>query len=262
MCEVTGEGLVSGEWLSRELRRQAQRLLVLDCRAGTDYAESHVRGSVALAVPSIILRRLAAGKVELLSTIKCLELRSRVELLLGTEADRRGRFVLVGDSTEPAGHQGETIHVFARRLRSCGGQVATLEGTYPRAAGTPPSPVCPLALLPFYLTWPSTSTRGRSTLCARLPRKLDALPRLLATCAARARRLTLMGPAFPSLFRLEGSGGLAATFRLSLRFGSSGSYYIRRLLYPYLPRLSINVQRSGRTLVPPPSSTLENLSFS
>ncbi|XP_003423935.1 dual specificity protein phosphatase Mpk3 isoform X1 [Nasonia vitripennis] len=133
-------GLVSSDWLFKELRCQGPsqtttRLLVLDCRGGGEYAESHIRGSVALAIPSIMLRRLAAGKVELLSTIKCLELRSRVEMLLGVSeeescADKKGCFVLVGDSTEPAGHQGETIHVLARRLRSCGGCVATLQGGF------------------------------------------------------------------------------------------------------------------------------------
>ena len=147
--DTVAAGLVSGEWLCRELRcRQPRQLLVLDCRSVTDYAESHIRGSVALAIPSIMLRRLAAGKVELLSTIKCLELRSRVELLLGKggeaqqeEGSRRGSFVLVGDSTEPAGHQGETIHMLARRIRSCGGAVATLEG------------MCNLSVYIYYTLW-------------------------------------------------------------------------------------------------------------
>ncbi|XP_014216551.1 dual specificity protein phosphatase 7 [Copidosoma floridanum] len=140
--EVHGDDeRVSCEWLCRELGTGSQgRLLVLDCRGAGDYAEGHIRGSVALAIPSIMLRRLAAGKVELLSTIKCLELRARVELLLGLAVKahaanqhcghERGSFVLVGDSTEPAGHQGETIHVLARRLRNCGGSVATLEGGF------------------------------------------------------------------------------------------------------------------------------------
>lgn len=142
-------------------------LLVLDCRGACDYEEGHIRGSVALAVPSIMLRRLAAGKVELLSTIKCQELRSRVQQLLGTA----GKFVLVdsrgaeedGDREQltlleeqenmaprenrnltieshqerlenlrnsPSKRQTETIHVLARRLRNAGGQVAMLKGKW------------------------------------------------------------------------------------------------------------------------------------
>lgn len=127
----TGEdGLVSAEWLFAELRshENSNKLLILDCRAHADFADNRIRGSVPLAIPSIMLRRLAAGKVDLLATIRCLELRTRVEMFLYGEEDSRGTFVLVGDSTEPAGHQGETIQVLARRLRSGGGSVATLIG--------------------------------------------------------------------------------------------------------------------------------------
>lgn len=131
-------------------------LLVLDCRGACDFEEGHIRGSVALAVPSIMLRRLAAGKVELLSTIKCQELRVRVEQLLG----RAGKFVLVDEDgireeqenmalrenrnltieshqerlenlrNSPSKRQSETIHVLARRLRNAGGQVAMLKGEW------------------------------------------------------------------------------------------------------------------------------------
>ena len=128
--EITEEGRVCPEWLCQELRSQerSSRLLILDCRAHLDFVEAHIRGSVSLAIPSIMLRRLAAGKVDLLSTIRCLELRSRVEIFLCGDQNSRGTFILIGDSTEPAGHQGETIQVLSRRLRSCGGSVATLIG--------------------------------------------------------------------------------------------------------------------------------------
>ncbi|XP_014228716.1 dual specificity protein phosphatase Mpk3-like isoform X1 [Trichogramma pretiosum] len=137
--------LVSGDWLRDELARingasssNNHELLVIDCRGqGQAYAESRVRGSVALAIPTIMLRRLAAGKVDLLATIKCQELRSRVERMLKRDDDSEtnsstssSRFVLVGDATEPAGHQAETIAVLAKRLECCGAQVALLEGGF------------------------------------------------------------------------------------------------------------------------------------
>ena len=126
------EDLISPEWLFRELRSHdgPGKLLILDCRAHSDFSEAHVRGSVPLAIPSIMLRRLAAGKVDLLSTIRCLDLRNRVEVFLCGDENSRGTFVLIGDSTDPAGHQGETIQVLSRRLRSSGGCVATLMGGF------------------------------------------------------------------------------------------------------------------------------------
>lgn len=127
---VMEEDLLDPEWLFEELRspKSPNRLLILDCRAHADYSDAHIRGSVSLAIPSIMLRRLAAGKVDLLSTIRCLDLRNRVEVFLCGDEHSRGTFVLIGDSTDPAGHQGETIQVLNRRLKSVGGNVAILTG--------------------------------------------------------------------------------------------------------------------------------------
>ncbi|XP_063992027.1 dual specificity protein phosphatase Mpk3 isoform X2 [Diachasmimorpha longicaudata] len=129
---MSEEGFVRVEWLFRELRSQdgPERLLILDCRGHLEFLEAHIRGSVPLAIPSIMLRRLAAGKVDLLATIRCIELRNRVEAFLYGDDDNRGTFILVGDTTDPAGHQGETIQVLSRRLRNCGGCVATLIGGF------------------------------------------------------------------------------------------------------------------------------------
>ncbi|KAK0078382.1 hypothetical protein PV325_002559 [Microctonus aethiopoides] len=126
------EGVIEAEWLFTELRSQngPDKLLILDCRGHSEFLDAHIRGSVPLAIPSIMLRRLAAGKVDLLATIRCLELRNRVEVFLYGDDDSRGTFVLIGDTTEPAGHQGETIQVLSRRLRCCGGYVATLSGGF------------------------------------------------------------------------------------------------------------------------------------
>lgn len=123
------EDLFGPEWLFGELRSQdgPNKLLILDCRAHSDFSDAHIRGSVPLTIPSIMLRRLAAGKVDLLSTIRCLDLRNRVEMFLCGDENRRGTFVLIGDSTD-AGHQGETLQVLSRRLKSSGGHVAALIG--------------------------------------------------------------------------------------------------------------------------------------
>lgn len=124
------EDLVDPEWLFTELRSPdgPNKLLILDCRANCDFSDTHIRGSVPLTIPSIMLRRLAAGKVDLLATIRCLVLRNRVKMFLCGDENSRGTFVLIGDSTDPAGHQGETIQVLSRRLKNSGGKVAILIG--------------------------------------------------------------------------------------------------------------------------------------
>ncbi|XP_068149786.1 dual specificity protein phosphatase Mpk3 [Drosophila tropicalis] len=70
----------SKEWLQSELRAlDAKELIILDCRGSHEYSESHIRGAVNLCIPSIVLRRLAAGKIDLASTIKSPELKERIQ---------------------------------------------------------------------------------------------------------------------------------------------------------------------------------------
>ena len=131
------EETVCCDWLLNELIKNEQKidenlsnLLILDCRNLFDFKECHIKNSVALTLPSIMLRRLANGKVDLFTTIKCQVLRNHVEYLL----DKSGRFILIGNFNDNLinnadyQHQIETINVLARRLKNLGGQVAILEG--------------------------------------------------------------------------------------------------------------------------------------
>lgn len=78
--------LISKEWLQTELRsisassslRDAKDLIILDCRSSHEFSECHIRSAVNFSIPSIMLRRLAAGKIDLLSTIKSPELKERI----------------------------------------------------------------------------------------------------------------------------------------------------------------------------------------
>jgi dual specificity MAP kinase phosphatase len=75
-----------------------------------------------------MLRRLAAGKIDLMSTIKCRELKAKI-----TNAYRENVFVVYGDLivTEQQSANltaSDTIHVVAKRLAQDGCQVVCLEG--------------------------------------------------------------------------------------------------------------------------------------
>ncbi|XP_037934077.1 dual specificity protein phosphatase Mpk3 isoform X2 [Teleopsis dalmanni] len=77
---------VTKEWLQSELRAtsssstsNAKDLIILDCRSSHEYSESHIRSAVNFSIPTIMLRRLAAGKIDLLSTIKSPELKERIQ---------------------------------------------------------------------------------------------------------------------------------------------------------------------------------------
>ncbi|XP_066993527.1 dual specificity protein phosphatase Mpk3 [Anabrus simplex] len=125
---------VTKEWLLQELRSDPSRLVILDCRSSNEYAESHIRHAVNFSIPSIMLRRLAAGKIDLMSTIKCRELKAKI-----MNAYKESLFVVYGDfvatEQQQRSHQAcftasDTVHVLTKRLAQDGCQVACLEGGF------------------------------------------------------------------------------------------------------------------------------------
>lgn len=75
----TDVATVSREWLQGQLRAACDNVIVLDCRSTNEFQEGHIRLAVNFSIPSIMLRRLAAGKIDLTSTIKCRDLKQRIE---------------------------------------------------------------------------------------------------------------------------------------------------------------------------------------
>lgn len=143
---------VSREWLQGQLRSAAATdggCIVLDCRSTNEFAEGHIRLAVNFSIPSIMLRRLAAGKIDLSSTIKCRELKQRIEQAYNDSvfvlyaADNGGQQVAAaaatGGETSSAGMMGigggggggdanAIINVLHRRLKQDGCRVYLLEG--------------------------------------------------------------------------------------------------------------------------------------
>lgn len=122
-ADSDSEQWVNQDWLLRELRADASRLVMLDCRSSHDYAESHIRHAVNFSIPSIMLRRLGAGKIDLLSTVKCRDLRERI-----SSAYKDNIFVVYSDAGSDGVVPGDTLQVVARRLKQDGCQVVCLEG--------------------------------------------------------------------------------------------------------------------------------------
>jgi len=51
----------------------AAAVLLLDCRPPADYQAEHIAGAVHLAVPTLMLRRLATGNLPVSSVVSCLQ---------------------------------------------------------------------------------------------------------------------------------------------------------------------------------------------
>lgn len=115
--------LVSKEWLLKELRSATKILIILDCRSSNEYQEGHIRSAVNFSIPSIMLRRLANGKIDLISTIKCKMLKQRIQT-----AYNDSLFVLYNDNLELNCDAMSTINVLLRRLKQDGCHAVCLEG--------------------------------------------------------------------------------------------------------------------------------------
>uniref|UniRef100_A0A6B2E806 Dual specificity protein phosphatase n=1 Tax=Phlebotomus kandelakii TaxID=1109342 RepID=A0A6B2E806_9DIPT len=113
---------VSKEWLQAELRAATRDLIILDCRSTNLYAECHIRSAVNFSIPSIMLRRLAAGKIDITSTIKCRILKQRI-----INGYKEGIFVLYQDIVDATN---DTINVLHRRLKQDGCRVFFLEESF------------------------------------------------------------------------------------------------------------------------------------
>ena len=74
-----GDGVISADGLWAQLRDatanpsplgEVDVITLLDCRSAADFGECHIRRAVHLSLPSIMLRRLAGGKVTIGSVLK------------------------------------------------------------------------------------------------------------------------------------------------------------------------------------------------
>lgn len=86
-----------------------KEIVILDCRSANDYATSHIKQSTNVSIPTIMLRRLKENKIDLFSTIKCIELKNRI-----LSIDVQTLFVLYHNSS--ANSSPEIVSVLARKL--------------------------------------------------------------------------------------------------------------------------------------------------
>lgn len=119
--------IVSNEGLLSLLRSDSKNIVILDCRSSNEYGESHIRDAVNFSIPSIMLRRLAAGKIDLASTIKCRELKNKI-----CSTYKENLFVLYNDLSGVQHYQSDSVlSVLLRRLTQDGCRVACLEDGFP-----------------------------------------------------------------------------------------------------------------------------------
>lgn len=120
---------VGSEWLATQLSSNNKcQMLILDCRSSIDFSDCHIRDAVNFSIPTIMLRRLAAGKIGLASTVKCNDLRQQI-----VKAYNQSAFVLynnecLADRKTASPVSDSMMGVLAKRLVKDGCKVHCLSG--------------------------------------------------------------------------------------------------------------------------------------
>ena len=137
------DGVVGVDWLWAQLRGvdaavaaasataavpTSSPITLLDCRSAADFGQCHIRRAVHLSLPSIMLRRLAGGKVTIGSVLKSSS-SSSSSLTTGNsggtaqQQHNNHTFVLCGGA-------GEIMSVLRKSLMQDGCPVVCLQGKY------------------------------------------------------------------------------------------------------------------------------------
>lgn len=127
-CSLLSNICVGCEWLATELTSR-KKTLILDCRSSMDFSECHIRDAINFSIPTIMLRRLNSGKIDLVSTVKCPDLKQKI-----IDAYENSVFVLYGDKSQDklktTKFMSDTMTVLANRLLRDGCEVRCLNGEF------------------------------------------------------------------------------------------------------------------------------------
>lgn len=112
-----------------EALRGHEEVLLLDCRGAEDFAIGHVRGAMSVGLPSLMLRRLASGKLSLGQVVR--------HLATDAQADRLSSLyqcvpiVLYDHAHQDLSTQGPTLmSILARKFTQEGCSPHSLQGGY------------------------------------------------------------------------------------------------------------------------------------
>ena len=120
----TAMGTCTAEWL-RQALEAGHGVLTLDCRAPNDYNTSHIVNAIHVAIPALMLRRLAKkGSLSVASVIQCAESKERFNKKWKTEP----LIVYDEDTLDSNVNNNSVVALIIRSLRKEGCRVSLLQG--------------------------------------------------------------------------------------------------------------------------------------
>ncbi|GFO23282.1 dual specificity protein phosphatase [Plakobranchus ocellatus] len=112
--------------LRDEMRKSDKTLLLIDCRPQSEYSKAHVRGAINITLPSLMLKRLKRGNLNISSVIQNNEAKERF-----TKSSKSASVVLYDEcSTDLNSNPSAIINLLVKKLRQDGCRAAFLLGGF------------------------------------------------------------------------------------------------------------------------------------
>ncbi|CAG5127046.1 unnamed protein product [Candidula unifasciata] len=112
--------------LRDEISKNIKNLLIIDCRSQSEYTRSHIRGAINVTLPSLMLKRLKRGNLNISSVIQNNEAKERF-----TKYSKTATIVLYDEcSTDINANQSSVISLLVKKLRQDGCRATFLLGGF------------------------------------------------------------------------------------------------------------------------------------
>lgn len=112
--------------LRDEISKNSKSLQIIDCRSQSEFTRSHVRGAINITLPSLMLKRLKRGNLNICSVIQNNEAKERF-----SRYSKTATIVLYDEcSTELHANPASVINLLVKKLRQDGCRASFLLGEY------------------------------------------------------------------------------------------------------------------------------------
>ncbi|CAL1526254.1 unnamed protein product [Lymnaea stagnalis] len=112
--------------LRDEISKNAKNVLIIDCRSQSDYSRSYVRGAINITLPSLMLKRLKRGNLNISSVIQNNEAKERF-----SKYSKTATIILYDDcSTDLNANPSSVINLLVKKLRQDGCRASFLLGGF------------------------------------------------------------------------------------------------------------------------------------
>lgn len=123
--KMSSDNTITAETLVEDIKGH-RGMLILDCRSQADFTRSHIKGAISIFLPSLMLRRLKAGKLNVGCIIQNNEAKDKFNRSWRTQT-----IVLYDEKPEPAtASPTSVIGLLYKKLKQDSAKAVFLQGLY------------------------------------------------------------------------------------------------------------------------------------